>query len=597
MIKDTQVLLARLKKIKANTINRSLSLKEETGMLNPMLTSVFKFNANHWPKGSVDGKGGQFAPRNLLDVAGTGVSEYKRKPNVKPTPSTQAKPVEKPVETSAKPVESTTDKPATKPIKGLSKLKAIPKLKTPVEEKGTMEELKTDIFYHGTLNDFFDNIKKNGITPSNPKDRAYGEINNFDVDFYKGDRGKSTYITKVKDNAIHYANHAAQVKYIKTLQEAMANNVPVNNKSLAEMKKATMVVFKIEVPKSVKVIPDEFDQESHRIVGSVNPEWITEAYIFRTDRPGKYKTVQMHPTKKEAVSKDEMQTYYIAMNPYHYMGNKTTKKEDTVMNLRQIFIVEKWNKNHYPKGTPGGIGGRFAPSSGEGEAGGATVFVSPNEKESTSISAAFRRQGSKRFKAFMEILNNIDQFIGVKGNAIPAIGDTAAWGTEESVALHYDKITEKQLKVIGSLKGLLAKQLGVAIFKENNRGNNLMHEIEVPKEKADIAKLRKMLNSEGIEFRTLTRTDKGTKVSVIDFDGSVTQGIKNLSKAVGTKFKTRLGNAQIIEPDVSDKMDDSAKRRAALDTYVHVVKQNDIPGAKKALHYVIQTRHNNFGGF
>ena len=123
-----------------------------------------------------------------------------------------------------------------------------------------------------------------------------------------------------------------------------------------------------------------------------------------------------------------------------------------------------------PAGTS--TGGQWASSGG----GGGAAFVSPNV-EQTTFEGAQKGLASYRQYALQEAADEIDAELGLESTHANIIG---AWadGAENSVLSEIKNPDWDTLKTSGAMKGFLADQKAVLLFKQDDEGKAVLYTME-----------------------------------------------------------------------------------------------------------------------
>lgn len=111
------------------------------------------------------------------------------------------------------------------------------------------------IFFHGTTADRVEAILKEGIRPDVRKIWNYKDNH---------ERAKCVYVTPREDDAVQLALWGAARRWKDTGSCGAVGFDGV----------LRLVVFHIEIPDDVKLVPDEHPTHGYRLAGSIPPTWI-----------------------------------------------------------------------------------------------------------------------------------------------------------------------------------------------------------------------------------------------------------------------------------------------------------------------------------
>ena len=172
-----------------------------------------------------------------------------------------------------------------------------------------------------------------------------------------------------------------------------------------------------------------------------------------------------------------------------------------------------------------------------GEKPSAFQFISPNIQENTTRAWAKKQLTGERQAMMRSVFDDIDNEVGVIGKQYNGIGDWSD-GAENTVYKEIFKDTPyEQNRYSAALKGLAADQKAVIPFNVDKNGPNRLYIIK-PKEKS-IDKLAKLLDNEGIQFRTFVKKNGEMNIVIFDEDGSLLKNTIQFNKKYGRKSKPK----------------------------------------------------------
>jgi ribosomal protein S18 acetylase RimI-like enzyme len=249
------------------------------------------------------------------------------------------------------------------------------------------------------------------------------------------------------------------------------------------------------------------------------------------------------------------------------VGNQGKAENISYVDVSTKPITSKADLRNPPQ-SPNPVNPSFNPSRGENAAqfspSGNDVFgaefVSSNVGENIPLKVALRRLRTKKHRDFKKTVDNIDSDFGVIAKSASAVGD---WidGAEDSLYRSVYKVPSVEAWMAGlAKKGLTADQKAVLGFRVHSGGPDRFYEITVPRDKAKLSDLRKVLSQNGLDFRTIVPQSDSLKVVVVDFGGALEKSVNATAKFYGIKAKDYEGTATFVG-DASDKPSRQKARR------------------------------------
>jgi hypothetical protein len=226
-----------------------------------------------------------------------------------------------------------------------------------------------------------------------------------------------------------------------------------------------------------------------------------------------------------------------------------------------------------PKGSP--TGGQWTKAGG----GGGYEFVSPNVGQG-GLAEATKELKSERQRALQTASHEVDNALSIEGVRHDAIG---AWsdGAENTIVTtvggneSWDKI-----KVSAAMKGHLADQKAVLVFKQNEEGSAALYRMHTPE--SDVQKLHENLIKDGLAFHTIVPHTEGGGADVIvaDLNGSAHDAMAKAAERYNADVTYEIGQAEFIgtqKQDGSDREQRDDARRA----YEEVIQQSSVQGSQE----------------
>lgn len=202
------------------------------------------------------------------------------------------------------------------------------------------------------------------------------------------------------------------------------------------------------------------------------------------------------------------------------------------MDFARYFRELKFNANHDEKG-------RFSVGDGVG-------FASPNTQEGLNFHAAARELSGDNHKVLADKFKQVDELLGTGAKTTSGLG---AWsdGAEDSTVTTFNSgVDYDTLKTSMAMKGLLANQKAVVVFKRDPAGKNSMYYTDVRSK--DYAGLHESLLQAGVEFHTIVPTSHGARIWSFDSsdDGSGSAPFVKFARGQNVKSRVIHGNGEFL---------------------------------------------------
>ncbi len=231
-----------------------------------------------------------------------------------------------------------------------------------------------------------------------------------------------------------------------------------------------------------------------------------------------------------------------------------------------------------PKGSGEGSGEWTAAGGGGG-----FEFVSPNI-EHTGFEGALRGLTGDRQRALRLAATEIDGTLGLDSVHTNIVG---AWsdGAENSILSEVENPDWDKLKLSGAMKGYLADQKSVLLFKQDDKGKAVLYKWAMP---GTLESAHRELMQAGITDHTLQKQTSGVTAYVVDRDGKLHDKIAHASSGADVEYQ--FGRAEFIgttKDDGTDRQQRDDARRA----YAEIIKQSPIQNGTEVWDRV----HNRWG--
>jgi thioredoxin reductase len=205
-------------------------------------------------------------------------------------------------------------------------------------------------------------------------------------------------------------------------------------------------------------------------------------------------------------------------------------------------------------------------------------FVSPNIGQG-GLSEAAKELSGPRQKALQRASQEVDTAFGIKGLRHDAIG---AWsdGAENTIVTVVDGNENwDKLRVSAAIKGHLADQKAVLVFKEGE-GKAALYRMHVPEN--DAQKLHENLIKDGLAFHTIMphTAGGGADVIVADIDGSAHDAMAKAAERYNADVIYERGQAEFIGT-TKENGTDREQRDDARRAYEEVIGQSPVQGSQE----------------
>jgi hypothetical protein len=248
-------------------------------------------------------------------------------------------------------------------------------------------------------------------------------------------------------------------------------------------------------------------------------------------------------------------------------GNKGTF--DPASKVITDSMRADWDESQHPRGQPENAG-EFARSPSAGTAH-SYEFVSPNIREGTHLKEARLGLKSTRHKFISHVAEEVDKALRMKGEVKPVIG---LWsdGAENSTMTEYASPSWDHLVLSASMKGWLAKQKQVLIFREGDSDATHGEEAFLASFHADgsAAEISQFLAEHGLIYHTLEPISGSSSVVHVygqGHDDTTMQAVKAAGEHYGSKVDVRTGRGAFLGTHKEDGTADEqrADARAVYD--------------------------------
>ena len=177
----------------------------------------------------------------------------------------------------------------------------------------------------------------------------------------------------------------------------------------------------------------------------------------------------------------------------------------------------------------------------------AMVAISPST-ETQDFPQAHSSLTSQNQQQLRGIAKQLFGQLGIKqGQLHDAIGDTSAWGAENSVAgwIDDDDIDDSRLKYLAAWLGNRYNQKNVLKFIGHSGGKDMLHDVTVGD--ANLEGLRDSMTKHGLEYRTIIPSKDGrTRLLFYDEAGKLGKNVQNFVETHRASLHTTPGTGEFI---------------------------------------------------
>ena len=423
--------------------------------------------------------------------------------------------------------------------------------------------------FHGTTSDVVAKILKEGITPG---------VGGGGDDWCIAHGGSLQKFSTGPENLEERTKHSTYIATDPAMAASFANMVATMHKG------AKPVILAVQIPaKEIgNIVADEgfHNEPAYRFKGPIKPEWIRAlAAPEGGEFPGVGMTHVLGPGM-DAEGEDDLILYLVALAD----GGDDIAQDEFIESQHPRgqpdnageFVKGGGAKGTSPKSQPSGVASTTL--GGGNQASNGVMFVSPNVAEGVTFKdAAGEVQGkpSQRLTVLHKASDDIDRALNIKTRTRAAIG---AWadGAEASVMSEVDGASFRQLRLAAAMKGYLADQKAVLVFKGRSTGTSVLFHFKAT---GNISAIHNALLEDGVSFHTLVPTEGGADVYVADLDGSAVDAVQKAADRYDGQIDATHGDAEFIGTQKEDGSD-REQRDDAREAYASVIGGEGDQGAR-----------------
>ena len=174
-------------------------------------------------------------------------------------------------------------------------------------------------------------------------------------------------------------------------------------------------------------------------------------------------------------------------------------------------------------------------------------FVSPNTREGLTLNDAIAGLHSEEEASLIKRVGQLRCVVQKPINTRRAVGSWSD-GAEHSLLIRV-RSDESTMRYLMSRLGRTANQKAVVYFHPQSHGTARIYVIHPAKRYRSFAVISRLLDSNGVAFRTLVPAKQETTVYVIDIDNNLSGKIRKATKRLRGRFTAASGNASFIGDD------------------------------------------------
>ena len=181
-------------------------------------------------------------------------------------------------------------------------------------------------------------------------------------------------------------------------------------------------------------------------------------------------------------------------------------------------------------------------------------FVSPNTREGLNLEDAIRNLNSEEQET---LIRDARSLTCVARSPISTNKSVGSWsdGAEHSLLLR-TRTDEETVRYILATLGRKAQQKAFLYFSSRPRGPSVLYSLQ-PQRTINFQSMAKVLDSAGVEFRTLVPTQRSVIVYVVDVTSQQRAKVMAAARQLRARVMTQRGTAEFIG-------DDSNREKARL---------------------------------
>jgi hypothetical protein len=179
----------------------------------------------------------------------------------------------------------------------------------------------------------------------------------------------------------------------------------------------------------------------------------------------------------------------------------------------------------------------------------AVVFSSPNIKESLKFEEAAKLLNSSEHARTAKVYVDQAHQLGLTATLFNAIGDWAD-GAENTI---YSEIVNaksyEDTEKLAAMHGLVSNQKAVIPFFEESAGHDTLSKITIRRENGNETEIRKSLDGEGLQYRTILPRRDYTHVVIFDKGSELENNVSKFADIYGARLERYKGHGEFLGGD------------------------------------------------
>lgn len=203
----------------------------------------------------------------------------------------------------------------------------------------------------------------------------------------------------------------------------------------------------------------------------------------------------------------------------------------------------------------------------------AVEFVSPNTGH-LDFDNAVKELDGERQRQIADVSHAVNDALGIPAHDIKSVVGAWADGAENTLMEEMPADDMKRVEVAAAMKGYIADQKQVLVFKPAESGNGFMANFEAHGALSDI---HQWLGSHGLEYHTLEPLKDGAIVHIYGTDNATTKAVAEAGKHYQSAIEMMIGEGEFLGTQKQDGSEDE-QRADARKVYEGVIGGSGLQG-------------------
>jgi hypothetical protein len=184
------------------------------------------------------------------------------------------------------------------------------------------------------------------------------------------------------------------------------------------------------------------------------------------------------------------------------------------------------------------------------------IFVSPNTSKGLTLNSAVHNLSGPAEVGLILGARDLLCRLGTTGRLTPVIGSWSD-GVENSVMIRV-QLDPDGVRYVSSVLGRKAHQKSVLYFRPHADGPATLYVLRTRKQAVDLRSISSVLESSGVEFRTLAPSRNQIAVYIVDTTGGLGERIVSAARRLRASISATKGTSEFIGSEVSSNEADQA---------------------------------------